>query len=89
MEINGKDISTFSARLMRGFTIGAATVETTYFQGRNRTSFNLIDQTYGMKPFEFGLQFEGDNRNKISTNKLAITTNVAAKIVVARIVGRS
>lgn len=69
MEINGKNISTFSARLMRGWTIGAATVESTYFQGRNRTTFNLIDQTYGMKPFEFSLQFEGDNRNKISTNK--------------------
>lgn len=69
MEINGKDIITFSARLMRGWTIGAATVESTYFQGRNRTAFNLIDQTYGMKPFEFSLQFEGDNRNKISTNK--------------------
>jgi len=69
MEINGKDISTFSARLMKGFMIGASAVESTYFQGRNRTAFNLLDQTYSMKPLEFGIQFEGDNRNKIAVNK--------------------
>lgn len=54
---------------MRGFKIGAAVVESIYFQGRNRTSFNLLDQTYGLKPFTFGLQFEGETRSDIAVNK--------------------
>lgn len=69
MEINGKDIISFGAYLAKGFRIGAPSFESSVFQGRNRSSYNLISQTYGLKPISFGIMFVGDDRGKIALNK--------------------
>ncbi|NCC04657.1 MAG: hypothetical protein EOM37_11595 [Proteobacteria bacterium] len=69
MEINGKKISSFSALLLKGLKIGTSAIESNYFQGRNRSSYNLISQTYGLKPITLGIMFTGDNRDKIAVNK--------------------
>ena len=69
MEINGKDIKRYSALLLKGFTIGTSPVETSYFRGRNRSSYNLISQTFGLKTISLGIMFTGETREKIAINK--------------------
>lgn len=69
MEINGKDIERYSALLLKGFKIGTSPVETSYFRGRNRSSYNLISQTFGLKTISLGIMFKGDSREKIAVNK--------------------
>ena len=69
MEINGKKIESFSALLLKGFKIGTSSVDSSYFQGRNRSSYNLISQTFGLKSISLGLMFKEDNREKIAVKK--------------------
>lgn len=69
MEINGKDIERYSALLLKGFKIGTSPVESNYFRGRNRSSYNLISQTFGLKTIAIGIMFKGDTRDKIAVNK--------------------
>ena len=69
MEINGIDESVFSAHLLRDYRISALPVESEYWQGRNRSSFNLLTQKYGLKKIEFDVEFDGANREKVALNK--------------------
>lgn len=69
MEINGKDIDLYSAKLLKGFTIGSSELESSYFQGVNRTNVNLLKQVVKPRPISFGMMFSGDDREKIAFNK--------------------
>ena len=43
IRINGRDLSEFSCKLQSAYTIGACSVGTDLFQGRNRSSILLLD----------------------------------------------
>lgn len=69
MEINGIDESAFSAHLLRDYKISSVSVDSEYWQGRNRSSYNLLTQKYGLKEIDLPVMFDGANREKVSLNK--------------------
>ena len=69
MEINGIDESAYSAHLLRDYKITALPVESEYWQGRNRSSFNLLTQKYGLKKLTLPVAFDGANRERVTMTK--------------------
>lgn len=56
--INNIDIAEFSARALRdSIKIGGTEVKNDYFQGRNRTYFNLMSTEFGLKAVNFTLVY--------------------------------
>ena len=62
IRINGRDLSEFSCKLQSAYTIGACSVGTDLFQGRNRSSILLLDQTFGAMEIILPLEFWGASR---------------------------
>ena len=60
--VNGRDLSEFSCKLQSAYTIGACQVETGLFQGKNRSSLLLLDQTFGAMEIVLPLEFWGLSR---------------------------
>ena len=71
--INNRDISEFRARALRdSIKIGGTEVTNNYFQGRNRTHFTLMSNTFGMKKISFTLVYEADNLREAKEYKSAL-----------------
>ena len=62
IRINNHDLSEFSCKLLSTYTIGACQVETDMFQGKNRSSLLLLDQTFGAMEIVLPLEFWGESR---------------------------
>ena len=62
IRINNHDLSEFSCKLLSTYTIGACHVETDMFQGKNRSSLLLLDQTFGAMEIVLPLEFWGESR---------------------------
>ena len=60
--IGGRDLSEFSAKLLSAYTLGACGVETDVFQGKNRSSLLLLNQTFGALKLVLPLEFWGQDR---------------------------
>ncbi len=68
--IDGRDIELeFGARLLDSYKVSGTPIEATYFQGRNRTMFNLTACTYGLKDVELPFVMYGKDREDISKKK--------------------
>lgn len=80
MEINGIDESAYSAHLLRDYKITALPVESEYWQGRNRSSFNLLTQKYGLKKLSLPVAFDGANREKVTLNKSRFDSALWGKV---------
>lgn len=71
MTINGKPISEYRAELMRDYSVTAASVESATYQGRNRTHFHLVTQTFGMKRLSLSLFFHARHHDEVMQAKTA------------------
>ena len=69
MFLNGKHEKYYNAQMLRDYTIEAMPVDSQILQGRNRTSYNLITQTFGLKTISFSMFFFGKNRHEVLQNK--------------------
>ena len=69
MFLNGKHEKYYNAKMLRDYTIEAMPVDSQILQGRNRTAFNLITQTFGLKEINFTMFFFGADRHEVLQNK--------------------
>lgn len=71
MFINGRQIGIYNAKLEADFSVGSMSISNTIQQGRNRTSFILTAQTYGMKALVLPIFFECESAHELSASKSA------------------
>lgn len=57
--INGQPLENYSAKLS-DFSVGAAEVTSSYWQGVNRTNFALLKQQFGLRPITLSVAVDGD-----------------------------
>ena len=69
MEINGISEDTFHAKLLRDYRISASPVKSEYWQGRNRSQFALLSQTFGLKEISMTVVFDGTDAEEVALNK--------------------
>lgn len=68
--INGTDIATYGAKALRNsISVGGTKIENDYFQGRNRSHYTLMSNTYGLKPVKFSLAYSADDLNTAKLHK--------------------
>lgn len=71
MHINGVDIYHYDA-LLESFKVGATKVEFNTYQGKNRTSFNLLSSQFFMRPITLSLFFKAKTRRELALKKAVI-----------------
>lgn len=69
MEINGINESTLHAKLLRDYRISASPVKSEYWQGRNRSQFALLSQTFGLKEISMTVVFDGKDAEQVALHK--------------------
>lgn len=78
--VNGRDLSAFSCKLQSAYTIGACQVETELFQGKNRSTLLLLDQTFGAMEIVLPLEFWGLSRQDTMEKWSAFCGAVSGKV---------
>lgn len=69
MEINGISEDLLHAKLLRDYRIGAAPIESNYWQGRNRSQFALLSQSFGLKEISMTVVFDGLDAEEVALHK--------------------
>lgn len=67
--INNTNISTYSAKALRGYVIGGTPITNDYFQGRNRSQYILMSSEYKLKPISITFVYSGTTRHDAMVNK--------------------
>lgn len=70
--INGISLDDLGAEGMREYAVGGSPITNDFFQGRNRTSFNLLMASFGLKPIKFTLTFSGAHRREVVLKKTKV-----------------
>ena len=60
--VNGTDLSAYSCKLQSACGFGACQVDSETFQGKNRSTLLLLDQTFGPLEITLPLEFWGSSR---------------------------
>ena len=69
MEINGINENTLHAKLLRDYRISASPIKSEYWQGRNRSQFALLSQSFGLKEISMTVVFEGKDAEQVALHK--------------------
>ena len=69
MYINGVKEDEFHARLLNDYKISASPITSNYWQGRNRSQFSLLSQSYGLKEISMSVVFDGRDSEDVAYNK--------------------
>ena len=69
MYINGKTIEQYGAELRTSYKAGGVEISANIFQGRNRSAFTLLNQTYGLKQLMLPMVFRDENMQKVTMKK--------------------
>lgn len=69
MYINGKPIEQYGAELRTSYKAGGVEISANIFQGRNRSAFTLLNQTYGLKQLMLPMVFRDENMQKVTIKK--------------------
>ena len=69
MEINGINENTLHAKLLRDYRISASPIKSEYWQGRNRSQFALLSQSFGLKEISMTVVFDGKDAEQVALHK--------------------
>lgn len=69
MEINGINENTLHAKLLRDYRISASPIKSEYWQGRNRSQFALLSQSFGLKEISMTVVFDGRDAEEVALHK--------------------
>ena len=69
MEINGISEDMLHAKLLRDYRVSASPVKSEYWQGRNRSQFALLSQTFGLKEISMTVVFDGRGAEQVALHK--------------------
>ena len=69
MEINGINENTLHGKLLRDYRISASPVKSEYWQGRNRSQFALLSQSFGLKEISMTVVFDGKDAEQVALHK--------------------
>ena len=69
MEINGISEDMLHAKLLRDYRISGSKIKSEYWQGRNRSQFALLSQSYGLKEINITVVFDGRTAEKVALHK--------------------
>lgn len=69
MEINGINETTLHARLLRDYRISGSKIKSEYWQGRNRSQFALLSQSFGLKEISMTVVFDGRDAEEVALHK--------------------
>lgn len=67
--INGLSLDDLGAEGLREYSVGGSVISNEYFQGRNRTSYNVLTTSFGLKPVKLSLAFKGELRRDVMIKK--------------------
>lgn len=77
--INNTDIMEFCA-VVESFKISGSAFANNIYQGKNRTTFNELSYTIGMKTITLSLFFSAPTRRKLTLNKSTVDSLMIGKI---------
>lgn len=69
MYINGVSIKEYGAELRTSYKCGGVEISSNVYQGRNRSAFVLLNQTYGLKQLTLPLVIEADSMQEVTLKK--------------------
>lgn len=69
MWINGKDLNEYSGKLLMDYKVSGCELDVAIFNGRNRSSFNLLNTSTGLKTLTIPIIFSGKDRADVSYKK--------------------
>lgn len=69
MWINDKDLCEYGGNLLMEYKVGGVELDISVFQGRKRSSFNLLDASTGLKILTLPIVFKGEDRANAAHNK--------------------
>lgn len=72
--INGVPLATFGGASLLDYTIGETPVDASTFQGINRTSWNLLKNTFQMRDIKLTVVFEGPDLREAKRNRSALNS---------------
>lgn len=67
--INGTPLSDFGGASLRDFVVGEVPLSPELFQGRNRTSWRLLQNSYGLREIQIGVVFRGKTLREAKQNR--------------------
>ena len=70
--VNGIPLATFGGAALLDYTIGETPVDVTTFQGINRTSWNLLKNTFAMREISLTVVFEAHDLREAKRNRSAL-----------------
>ena len=79
MYINGTNIADYGA-LVESFKVGAPSLKNTVYQGRNRTSFNVLSSQLGMRKISVQIFYKGRTRRELALIKSKIDNLLIGKV---------
>lgn len=71
MYINKNNIDQFGAKILEDYKYTAPTLSNSIFQGRHRSSFNVLMSNYELATLEITVVFEGKDRKDVTRKKSA------------------
>lgn len=77
--VNGKPLSTYGGAALLDYAIGETPVNPVTFQGINRTSWNLLDNFFGMREIALTVIFEAEDLRTAKLNRSALNQSLFGK----------
>ena len=77
--INGKPLATFAGASLLDYSIGETPVNPVAFQGINRTSWNLLDNFFGMREIALTVVFSAPDLRTAKLNRSALNAELFGK----------
>ena len=82
MYVDGVDLMERGV-IVESFKVGPTQVTNDVFQGRNRTGFNVLSSTFGMREIEVNLFYSAKDRREITLKKSAVDALMFGKVELA------
>ena len=79
MYVDGVNIADYGA-LVKSFKVGASEVSNTVYQGRNRTSFNVLATQIGMRSIQVEIFYKAPTRRELGLIKSKIDNLLTGKV---------
>ncbi len=78
--VGDRDLAEFSAKLQTAYTLGASQVDSDTFQGKNRSSLVLLDQSFGAMEIVLPLEVWGSSRTDTAKKWSALCGAFAGEV---------